>query len=92
MKIRKILQKKQLSIKEGVIANSIVKYLEVSKFPRNLVLGKLRTKNRELLEKNEKADKLIIKINNTNRSMVDEIKNVEQDNSKLLQRLKENLN
>ena len=88
MKIEKMGMDKPSNISEGVLFESISKYIDKSKFPKNLMLRKLTLVEQQLNKSNDNINKLIEETEKTIQGIIRKSDTLNTSCNKLLYKLR----
>lgn len=86
--MKKLVPKPQEHIKEGLIYESIKKYIDQSNFPSKLVLSKLNNRSKEIKDSLEKAEKMNKTIDFQIEELSKDIQRLVHENVKKIEELK----
>jgi hypothetical protein len=82
---------KKLDVAEGVITNSIIRFLNKSHYPKNILITQLRNKEKELKSKISSNKSKLNNIESTKTVLVSEIEEINKINRNLIKELKESI-
>lgn len=92
MEVRTIQPKERSTVSEGVIFDAIDTYVKKARFPRNLLIRQLKSKEKQYLDKIEKAKRVKFDAEKTIESTDQEIESIKSRAFATLNLLREEFN